>query len=158
MNNIPGWLNDTGWNDKHGAEFDAAVKVVGAPKVFDQAKKEIAWGFSDEQWTDFFVRLINSAPPPMKEKTREKGTCANCGCSDVWVEDYGGNSIYIYSEVRILCDVCASTFLSRATSGQSSQLTQGEIWIMKSIAILFNGLFRSIDYDTSELGKEESDD
>lgn len=74
-----------------------------------------------------------------------KGECSNCNYFTE-IEEYGPD--FGQSGPTELCAVCAYTFLSRAGSPST---TQGETWMMRSIAQLANALFDGLGLNAQEV-------
>ena len=69
-----------------------------------------------------------------------KGECENCGYNTE-VDEYKGR---VYGPPYRLCKICASTRLSESLSAREDTLTQGEIYIMRSLGYIANLLLDAI--------------
>jgi len=65
--------------------------------------------------------------------------CENCGY-DTTLAEYVAHDVHNRKRTYRLCEICASTRLGMAAPARSDLLTQGEVWLMRSLAYIANML------------------
>lgn len=90
-----------------------------------------------------------------------KGECANCAyyteVDSIEPRDTLHNESDTTPDEPLYCSVCLWTYLSRASTTESKQLTQGEVWLYKSLAVIANVFVDHLHIDFHSLMQENLD-